>query len=295
MITGLTGTLPLTIIGVLVVALLVAYGVAWYRIITKAGFSGRWFLLPIGALVISFIASSVAASSSRSSVSYLHFVTRNGTIYTVAQPSRLGISFYIGSVVATLMVLSIIAMFFTFAFMPWPIHRLNRYPSAVPEGFGTVLPAGGPFAPPAAGTSAGPPPRSGPGLPPRAPLAADRPPGAAPGLPPRAPLAADRPPGAAPGHSAPGLPPRAPLGSDGQPPPATPLAPTPQPAPIPPDAEVVYCSWCGAPRDARSNALHVCGPTDGAPSFCMRCGTPLSPGAAVCGSCGTPTSEVSRR
>ena len=166
MITGVTDTLPAIIFGVLGLALLVAYAVAWYRIITKAGFSGRWFLLPIGALVISAVASGVAARSVHTSTSSVHLVSGSGIVYTISQPATYGVAFYVGSVVATLMVLSIIAMFFAFAFMPWPIQKLNRYPLAAPDSFRPVPAPGVPTAP-------GPPARQRTGTPARSPLAAD--------------------------------------------------------------------------------------------------------------------------
>ncbi|HVB90562.1 MAG TPA: hypothetical protein VND70_00515 [Acidimicrobiales bacterium] len=76
---------------------------------------------------------------------------------------------------------------------------------------------------------------------------------------------------------------------------ATATATATGPGPADGDAsDTIYCSWCGKARAVDAQAIHYCGSRDRPAAFCMMCGTALTEGAADCASCGTAATQLSR-
>jgi hypothetical protein len=152
---GLVGTIfagPLALL--LWIGFVVLTLVAWVKIITKAGYSGWWLLVPVSAGVLWLAAIAIGVGSLITSLRSAGSVTsENG----IALPGRLdstglGVAGVLAIIAAILWVVSWI-LFFVFAFSDWPaLGRPVRGPASPGGRSGDPLPF---FPSPGPGTAPG--------------------------------------------------------------------------------------------------------------------------------------------
>jgi hypothetical protein len=125
--------------------------VAMVQIIVKAGYSGWWILVPLGAPVVAFIATSVVAASTQD--------LGSRSVSSALDALALGV------VIDFLIYAAVWALFLKFAFSDWPVMQAARARQAPPTnpylgGSGSYRPPGlpGPAAGPFPGMAPPPPP-----------------------------------------------------------------------------------------------------------------------------------------